>query len=299
MPPFYAPETPDRIKNATGLHLITALTPNGRKAHIYLEELKETYGLPFTISLIDLDTNEQKKPWFLRLNPNGQLACLLQSPLTSSLILREIGRIPLLIDNTTTPHPHVVMESSAILLYLFHQVDHSQKFGFADPQQQSQLLQWLVFWGASGQMVQGQWNYFRRNQVENDRECFALTLEIGGFGSTAWALMLALDAKKRFHDELLRVFHVLEAHLAGRYADPGLGREYLAGQGRGKYTLADMNAWPWVRNFRAVGLEEEELDRLPALAAWVDRVGGRAAVQRGAFGEAYDEEASPELVIRT
>ncbi|RAK82235.1 putative glutathione S-transferase family protein [Aspergillus fijiensis CBS 313.89] len=296
MTQFYAPETPDRVKNATGLHLITALTPNGRKAHIYLEELKETYGLPFTISLIDLDTNEQKKPWFLRLNPNGQLACLLaclcpsatpsnpktphaprhctacnnQSPLTC-----EIGRIPLLIDNTTTPHPHVVMESSAILLYLFHQVDHSQQFGFADPLQQSQLLQWLVFWGASGQMVQGQWNYFRRNQVENDH------------------------AKKRFHDELLRVYHVLEAHLAGRYTDPGLGREYLAGQGRGKYTLADINAWPWVRNFRAVGLEEEELDRLPALAAWVDRVGGRAAVQRGAFGEAYDEGLSPELVLRT
>ncbi|RAH39798.1 glutathione S-transferase family protein [Aspergillus brunneoviolaceus CBS 621.78] len=256
MTQFYAPETPDRVKNATkGLHLITALTPNGRKAHIYLEELKETYGLPFTISLIDLDTNEQKKPWFLRLNPNG--------------------RIPLLIDNTTTPHPHVVMESSAILLYLFHQVDHSQQFGFADPLQQSQLLQWLVFWGASGQMVQGQWNYFRRNQVENDH------------------------AKKRFHDELLRVYHVLEAHLAGRYTDPGLGREYLADQGKGKYTLADINAWPWVRSFRAVGLEEEELDRLPALAAWVDRVGGRAAVQRGAFGEAYDEGLSPELVIRT
>ncbi|OJK02328.1 hypothetical protein ASPACDRAFT_115110 [Aspergillus aculeatus ATCC 16872] len=186
-----------------------------------------------------------------------------------------IGRIPLLIDNTTTPNPHVVMESSAILLYLFQKVDHSYRFGFADPLQQSQLLQWLVFWGASGQMVQGQWNYFRRNQVENDH------------------------AKKRFHDELLRVNHVLEAHLSGLYTDPSLAREYLAGPGRGKYTITDMNAWPWVRNFRAVGLEAEELVRLPALAAWVDRVGGRGAVQRGAFGEGYDEGVSPELVVRT
>jgi glutathione S-transferase len=53
------------------LHLITSLTPNGRKIHILLEELKEVYGLEWTTSLIDLDKNEQKKDWFLRLNPNG------------------------------------------------------------------------------------------------------------------------------------------------------------------------------------------------------------------------------------
>lgn len=53
------------------LHLITSLTPNERKVHILLEELKEAYGLEWTTSLIDLDKNEQKKDWFLRLNPNG------------------------------------------------------------------------------------------------------------------------------------------------------------------------------------------------------------------------------------
>ncbi|XBQ90929.1 hypothetical protein V6000_006483 [Aspergillus fumigatus] len=71
MASFYAAETPERVKKAQGLHLITSLTPNGRKVHILLEELKDTYGLEWMISLIDLDKNEQKKDWFLRLNPNG------------------------------------------------------------------------------------------------------------------------------------------------------------------------------------------------------------------------------------
>lgn len=36
-----------------------------------LEELKDVYGLEWTTSLIDLERDEQKKDWFLRLNPNG------------------------------------------------------------------------------------------------------------------------------------------------------------------------------------------------------------------------------------
>ncbi len=51
--------------------MITASTPNGRKVQILLEELKEVYGLEWTTSLIDLETDEQKEDWFLRLNPNG------------------------------------------------------------------------------------------------------------------------------------------------------------------------------------------------------------------------------------
>jgi glutathione S-transferase len=38
---------------------------------IFLEELKDVYGTEWTTSLIDLETDEQKEDWFLRLNPNG------------------------------------------------------------------------------------------------------------------------------------------------------------------------------------------------------------------------------------
>ncbi|PYI12718.1 glutathione S-transferase [Aspergillus sclerotiicarbonarius CBS 121057] len=252
MSSFYAEETPDAVKNAKGLHLIITLTPNGRKVHIYLEELKEVYGLEWTTSLIDLDTLEQKKPWYLKLNPNG--------------------RIPILIDNTQNP-PHVVMESSAILFYLLATVDKDNVFGFSDPIEHSQLVQWTIFWHASGQPIQGQYNYFRRNAIDDSPH-----------------------AAQRFRNEVLRIYGVLELHLSGKLTNSP--REYLAGSGTGKYSIADINAWSWIRTFKSIGFEEKELAAFPHLDAWVTRIADRPAVLRG-LGEAYDEEVHPELLICT
>jgi glutathione S-transferase len=60
-------------KNAKGIHLITMNTPNGQAVQILLEELKDTYGTEWTTTLVDIMTNDQKKDWFLKLNPNGKL----------------------------------------------------------------------------------------------------------------------------------------------------------------------------------------------------------------------------------
>ena len=106
----YGDETPADVKNAKvsqilrclkfsqltkakqGLHLITQNTPNGQKVQIFLEELADAYGTEFTFNIMlvkrvpvladlliqvrpwhsDISTNEQKKPWFLRLDPNGK-----------------------------------------------------------------------------------------------------------------------------------------------------------------------------------------------------------------------------------
>ena len=68
---LYTDETPDEVKNAKGLHLITMNTPNGQAVQIFLEELKDVYGLEWTTTVINIMTNEQKKDWFLRLDPNG------------------------------------------------------------------------------------------------------------------------------------------------------------------------------------------------------------------------------------
>ena len=76
-------------------------------------------------------TNEQKKDWFLRLDPNG--------------------RIPVLIDHTQSP-PFPVMETSAELLYLLKFADKDDVFGFKDELERSQALQWLFFWHGSGGM---------------------------------------------------------------------------------------------------------------------------------------------------
>jgi len=52
-PQFYTDETPDEVKNAKGLHLITMNTPNGQAVQIMLEELKEAgYKVDWTTTLI-------------------------------------------------------------------------------------------------------------------------------------------------------------------------------------------------------------------------------------------------------
>jgi len=132
---IYTEETPEPIKSAKGLHLITQSTPNGQKVQILLEELKDIYQTEWSTSIINIGTNEQKKDWFLRLNPNG--------------------RIPVIVDNNLSP-PYPVMETSAELLYLIEREDKDNVFGFTDPLEKSQLLQWLFFWHGSGAPYQGQ-----------------------------------------------------------------------------------------------------------------------------------------------
>jgi hypothetical protein len=61
-------------------------TPNGQAVQILLEELKDVYGTEWTTTLIDIMTNEQKKEWFLRLDPNGRFGHCIFS-IDRSLIL--------------------------------------------------------------------------------------------------------------------------------------------------------------------------------------------------------------------
>ena len=68
---LYGDDTPDDVKNSKGWHLITQNTPNGQAVQIYLEELKDVYGLEWGTTIIDISTNVQKQDWFLRLDPNG------------------------------------------------------------------------------------------------------------------------------------------------------------------------------------------------------------------------------------
>jgi len=77
MSSLYGDDTPDSIKNSKGLHLVTQSTPNGQKVQIFLEELKLVYGTEWDTTIISIGTDEQKKDWFLRLDPNGMLHTLL------------------------------------------------------------------------------------------------------------------------------------------------------------------------------------------------------------------------------
>lgn len=58
-----------------------------------------------------------------------------------------------------------------------------------------------------------------------------------------------------YHEETKRLYGVLEIRLQDR--------DYLAGPGRGIYSLADINVIPWIRFYKKAGIES--LDEWPHL----------------------------------
>jgi glutathione S-transferase len=97
--------------------------------------------------------------------------------------------------------------------------------------------------------------------------------------------ILATDAINRYKNETLRVYGVLEIQLSGIYTG-GEPRDYLAGHGKGKYSVADIKAWSWVKGWERSGFTAEDVKPFPNLLKWIDRVAARPAVQRG-IGETY------------
>lgn len=115
------------------IDLYTAATPNGYKASIALEEL----ALPYELHVLDLAGGEQKRDWFLKINPNG--------------------RIPAIVDRDEGDF--AVFESGAILLYL---AEKAGRLIPADARGRSRVIQWLMFqMGGLGPMM-GQANVFFR-----------------------------------------------------------------------------------------------------------------------------------------
>ena len=115
------------------IDLYTAATPNGYKASVMLEEC----DLAYETHALNLGEDEQKRPGFLAVNPNG--------------------RIPTIVDRANGDF--AVFESGAILIYLAEKVG---RFLPEEPKRRSQVLQWLMFqMGGLGPM-QGQANHFVR-----------------------------------------------------------------------------------------------------------------------------------------
>jgi GSH-dependent disulfide-bond oxidoreductase len=115
------------------IDLYTAPTPNGWKVSIALEEL----GLSYAAHLVNILEGEQKKPWFVAINPNGRIPAIVD---------REAGNF-------------AVFESGAILIYL---AEKTGRLMPSDAKGRSLVLQWLMFqMGGIGPMM-GQTNVFFR-----------------------------------------------------------------------------------------------------------------------------------------
>ena len=111
----------------------TWTTPNGRKVAIMLEET----GLPYEVHAVNIGTNEQFAPEFLKISPNN--------------------RIPAIVDRDADSGPVSIFESGAILIYL---AEKTGKFLAPKGEQRAKTLEWLMWqMGGVGPML-GQANHF-------------------------------------------------------------------------------------------------------------------------------------------
>jgi glutathione S-transferase len=160
--------------------------------------------------------------------------------------------------------------------------DKKDTFGFKDELERNQCLQWVFFWHGSGAPYQGKPQTPKSIPIRT----WYLHFTPGQTNHFTRAAPEKIPyAIERFRNETLRVYGVLEIQLSGKYT--GTGREYLAGNGKGKYSVADIKTWPWVKGWEKSGFTEEDMKPFPHLRKWVDRIAERDAVQRG-IGEGYN-----------
>jgi GSH-dependent disulfide-bond oxidoreductase len=126
---------------------------------------------------------------------------------------------------------------------LLYLAEKTGKLMPSDPKGRSTVIQWLMFqMGGIGPM-QGQANVFYRYAPQK--------------------LPYAID---RYQKETKRLYTVLDKRLADH--------EYLAGD----YSIADIATWPWVILHGWAGVD---IDDLPHLERWVEKIGSRPAVIKG------------------
>jgi len=154
------------------------------------------------------------------------------------LKINQNGKIPAIVDHENGDF--VVFESGAILIYL---AEKYGKFLPTDPKLRSQTIQWVMFqMGGIGPM-QGQLGHFSRYASEK----------------IPYAI-------KRYHDESLRLYSVLDKQLEGK--------DYIVGVP----TIADFCTFPWVNSYEMSGIS---IDNLPNIQRWLKVMQDRPAVQRG------------------
>ena len=150
------------------------------------------------------------------------------------------NRIPAIVDHDTGVQ---MMESGSIMLYL------AEKCGRFLPKGDERwpAIEWLMWqMGGVGPMF-GQVHHFVKFNA----------------GKSTYA-------EERYSNEARRLYGVLDKRLEGR--------DYIAGAGRGEYSITDMATWPWVSRY---GWQKIDLQEFPNVRDWYVRIAERPAVQRG------------------
>ena len=77
-------------------------------------------------------------------------------------------------------------------------------------------------------------------------------------------------AEERYSNEARRLYGVLDRRLEGR--------DFIAGTGRGEYSITDMACFPWIARH---DWQQIDLNDFPNVRDWYVRIAARPAVQRG------------------
>jgi GSH-dependent disulfide-bond oxidoreductase len=150
------------------------------------------------------------------------------------------NRIPAIVDHETGIQ---MMETGAIMMYL---ADKHKKFQ-CEGDEYWKMVEWLMWqMGGLGPMLGQVHHFVKYNKGKSE------------YG------------EQRYHGEGKRLYRVLNERLEGR--------DYIAGDGRGMYTIADMACWPWVSRFE---WQEIDLNKFPNVRNWYVRIAERPAVQKG------------------
>ena len=155
--------------------------------------------------------------------------------------INPLQKVPAIVDSDgPAGQPYSVIESGAILLYL---AEKTGKFIPHDPVKRYDTIQWLMVQMANVGPMCGQLVHFSKfAPAGND------------YGHA------------RYRTVVNKLFDLYDAQLASH--------PYVAGD---EYTIADMAAFPWLRNTALLGVD---MDKRPHVKAWVEKISARDAAKR-------------------
>ncbi|MGG2395421.1 glutathione S-transferase N-terminal domain-containing protein [Pseudomonas sp. SH1-B] len=167
------------------------------------------------------------------------------------------NRIPAIVDHAPADGGEpIALFESGAILEYL--ADKSGQFLPRETRARFEVLQWL-YWqmGGVGPMA-GQNHHFVRYAPE--------------------PIPYAID---RYVKETARLYGVLDRQLAGR--------DYVAGD----YSIADMAIYPWAKLWE---MQQQKIEDLPNMAAWLERIAARPAVQR-AYALVEKVNADPQALL--
>jgi GST-like protein len=155
--------------------------------------------------------------------------------------VNPLQKMPAIVDSEGPDgKPYTVIESGAILLYL---AEKTGKFIPHDPLKRYDTIQWLMVQVANVGPMFGQHVHFSRFAPQPQ--------DYGG---------------PRYRTVVNKLFDLYEQRLSTH--------AYVAG---GDYTIADIAAFPWLRNIELLAMS---LETRPHVKKWVETISARAGVKR-------------------